>query len=475
MIVAASVLTSCDPVRDSQDFSPNDYTAEQIGNSVTLKVYKDKECTQEAGPGEGNWVKYSTSPSTIVSIYNIKAGEQNVLATGTDGVFNLAPSRGSSNDQTLYIRTYNSDGKEIVAEKSVNVWVQTELPQEILYLCSDDEEKAWTWDCSTAGACWGNMGNPSWSTPDKIFASGDAKWWGVETPEGLLTQLNHSDTGNATGEESEDAYMVFSNLDGKVHVYNAEGKEIRTGKWSIDMTPTATAVGTLTTDAGSILFPFSINTGGQKPTTFQIAGLDANHLVLMDHGGHTADNPDEHTYWRFKNKSDWQGALHAYSSRAWTWDCTSVEECWGNMGNPSWSTPDKIFKSGDAKWWGVKSPEELLTQLNHSDTGEATGEESADAYMVFDVNGSVKCYDGNGKEIRSGKYEVSMTPSATNVGTMTTTEGAILFPFSINTGGKKPTTFQIAGIDGDRMVLMDHGGHTADNPDEHTFWRFKAK
>ena len=141
MIVAASVLTSCDPVRDSQDFSPNDYTAEQIGNSVTLKVYKDKECTQEAGPGEGNWVKFTTTPSTIVAVYNIKSGEENVLATGTDGVFNLAPRRGSSNDQTLYIRTYNSDGKEIVAEKSVNVWVQTELPQEILYLCSDDEEK----------------------------------------------------------------------------------------------------------------------------------------------------------------------------------------------------------------------------------------------------------------------------------------------------------------------------------------------
>ena len=58
-------------------------------------------------------------------------------------------------------------------------------------------------------------------------------------------------------------------------------------------------LGTLTTDAGSILFPFKINGNGTKPTEFDIMKLTGNQLVLV-YGGNGAWG--EATYWRFKAK-----------------------------------------------------------------------------------------------------------------------------------------------------------------------------
>ena len=185
---------------------------------------------------------------------------------------------------------------------------------------SDDEgaltgfaSKNWTWDTEYRdGTVWGNLG----------YAPGDGEsfvkdcngiWWG-STPEGLTEQLQHSDTGNATGEESADAYMTFDWKTGKVKSYAAGGAEIRSGNFeisswydgernqpSVDGSQANWAYGTLTTDAGSILFPFKINGGGEKPTSFEIMQLDEDHLKLI-YAAPGTGGWGEATWWAFKKK-----------------------------------------------------------------------------------------------------------------------------------------------------------------------------
>lgn len=170
------------------------------------------------------------------------------------------------------------------------------------------ETKGWTWDTEFRdGAVWGNLG----------YAAGenwtDGIWWG-STPEGLTDQLQHSDTGLATGEESANAYMTFDWKTGKVKSYNADGAEIRSGNFaisnwgngdktqaSVDGSIAAWAYGTLTTDPGSILFPFQINAGGTKPTDFEIMQLDADHLRLI-YAAPGTGSWNEATWWAFKKK-----------------------------------------------------------------------------------------------------------------------------------------------------------------------------
>lgn len=168
--------------------------------------------------------------------------------------------------------------------------------------------KAWTWDTELRGGpVWGNLGY----APGEDWTSGI--WWGA-TPEELTGQLQHSDTGVATGEESADAYMTFDWKTGTVKSYDGSGKEIRSGKFeiknwqmgkrtqaSIDGSQSTWAYGTLVTDAGSILFPFKINGGGEKPTSFEIVKLDANHLQLIYAAPGTGGG-GEATWWAFKKK-----------------------------------------------------------------------------------------------------------------------------------------------------------------------------
>ena len=180
---------------------------------------------------------------------------------------------------------------------------------------SDDEAaltnfdtKDWTWDTEFRedGAVWGNLG----------YAAGAdwtcGIWWG-STPEGLTGQLQHSDTGVATGEESADAKMTFNWKSGKVTCYAADGSEIRSGNYSvtwlggepvqpsIDGSQANWAYGTLTTDPGSILFPFQINGGGYKPTDFEIMQLDADHIKLI-YAPEGTGSWSEATWWAFKKK-----------------------------------------------------------------------------------------------------------------------------------------------------------------------------
>ena len=175
-------------------------------------------------------------------------------------------------------------------------------------------------------------------------------------------------------------------------------------------------------------------------------------------------------------------ASDAYGKKTWKWNTHSgiSAECgdnlfWGNFGaDGNWRNED--FGSCGFAWWGVNDAADLTTQLNHSVSGAATGEESNDATMVLNEDGTVKCYDANGSMIRSGSYEIDLsTADGWKKGTFKTTEGATLFPFEINAGGRYVTDFQIFSISDSHMVLTYPDNGAFSGWSEGTYWAFKKK
>ncbi len=108
--------------------------------------------------------------------------------------------------------------------------------------------------------------------------------------------------------------------------------------------------------------------------------------------------------------------------------------------------------------------------------------------MTFDwKTGDVKSYDGSGKEIRSGKFEIQNwqmgkrtqasidgSQSTWAYGTLVTDAGSILFPFQINGGGTKPTEFEILKATDNQLQLIYAAPGTG-GWGEATWWAFKKK
>ena len=227
------MLTSCDPIKDSKDMDVDSFTCSSLLDGATFSQYADAECTTPQA--DGNWIKYSVPKASSLYIYYLKAdGSEFKLAGGQSaGVFNFQPSRGSDPNQTVYFRYINANNEETLLLKEFTVEVAAELKPEIRLIASNDYgKKTWKWDTQSypdqwfAGAVWGNLGY----TPgdgDSFVNGGNGIWWGAK-PEELTGQLQHSDTGVATGEEDPNAYMVFTE-DGLVNTYNANGLSISGG------------------------------------------------------------------------------------------------------------------------------------------------------------------------------------------------------------------------------------------------------
>ena len=341
MVVALGLLTACDPSKDSIGM-PGDsgLTGDQLTSGFTTKQYGDETYTTEAA--DGNYFQYFTSPSRVVTIYQLdEEGNRNVLASGkANGTFKIVPKRGNPSQQTYYVETRDFNGNTITGQKTATVFVPSELSPEMRLLASDSYgSKTWKWDTEFRqdGAVWGNLGY----APGEDWTSGI--WWGAK-PEELTGQLQHSDTHVATGEESNAASMVMYD-DGNIACFDAGGNQIRKGKYSVegwtgeksqasvDGSIANWAYGTLVTTEGSILFPFKINGGGEKPTRFEIIQLDASNLKLI-YAAPGTGGWGEATWWAFKSGSDAEGALTGFENKAWTWDTEFREDgaVWGNLG-----------------------------------------------------------------------------------------------------------------------------------------------
>ena len=500
MFAAAGLLTACDPAVDDISMpTGTELSADQLANGFTVVQYEDEEYTTQSEIG--NYFTFFTSPSRVVEIYQLDAeGAKSVLSSGlASGKFKIVPKRGNPSNQTYYVRTVEFDGTEIVASKTANVYVPTELTPEMRLLASDAYgKKIWKWDTSwrADGGTWGNLGYAP-GDGESFVNDGNGIWWGCP-PADLSGQLGHSDTGVATGEEHPDAYMEFYD-DGNIITYDAGGNQIRKGKYSvtgytgerniasIDGSQANWSLGTFTTTEGAILFPFQINGGGTKPTNFELMQLDASHLKLIYAAAGTG-GWGEATWWAFKSVSDAEASLTGFGAKDWTWDTEFRGDggAWGNLGYAP-GDGNSFVNDGNGIWWGCP-PADLSGQLGHSDTGTAIGEEDPGAYMTFDWKaGTVKSYNAAGAEIRSGKFEIKNwgmgertqasvdgSQAAWAMGTLNTTAGSILFPFQINGGGNKPTDFEIMQLDNDHMKLIYAAPGTGGWA-EATWWAFKKK
>ena len=478
--VALGMLTACDPIKEDGSMKIDSFTSSTLLDGAEFSQYADQACSTPQA--DGNWIKYNVPKATSVYIYYVKAdGSEFKLSSGSaGGVFNFVPARGSDPNQTVYFRFVNANGDEVIASKEFTVQVAAELKPEVRLIASNAYgKKTWKWNVgnnTSSGHVWGNFGaDGSW----RGDALNDFVWWGVDDAADLTGQLGHSVTGQAIGEESNDATMVFTE-DGLVKCYDANGSEIRNGTYEIKGwtgdNHDGFKYGVLHTSEGATLFPFEINAGGRYVTDYWIYSLTTDQMILVYPDNGAFSGWSEGTYWNFKSDSDVSGMMTNYGSKTWTWNVgntTSSGHVWGNFGADGSWRGDAL---NDFVWWGVDDAADLTGQLGHSVTGSATGEENNDATMVLNEDGTVKCYDASGSEIRSGSYEIDLsTADGWKKGTFKTTEGAILFPFEINAGGRYVTDFQIFHISGSEMILTYPDNGAFSGWSEGTYWNFKAK
>lgn len=471
---AGMVLASCQP-----EVLHGGSAAAGLDNNAVQSAFKidgqfaDAACTQPQA--DGNFIKYHTEPAVTVQISNLKNGAKVILATGATGVFNITPKRGSDTNQPFHVEAINQDASIAGFDSSVNVFVPGELDPELKLLLGDGV-KSWGWHFTDGATCWGNAGNTG-AGANFTWNTVDGKWWGPDTPDGLMDQLSHAKGGVATGAEANGAYMTFDE-DGNITSFKPDGTQIAKSTYSIkNYDPSRSSgweIGKLVTSEAAVLFPFSINEGGKEVTEFDLMYLDENYMSLVYTKGNGAGSWGEITFWMFQNKSGYNDALNGGSQRSWTWN-SNGNAFWGNAGSTG---AGANFTAGvvDGQWWGVTSTEEFLGQLSHAPGGAATGAENTDAYMVFDVNGTVTSYAADGSKIASSDYEVSdfdeKRSSGWQLGKLTAP--GILFPYSINTSGASPANFSIMYIDADNLTLVDDKSDVG-GWGEITFWLFKAK
>ena len=480
--VALGMLTACDPIKEKGSMDIDNYTSANLLDGATFSQYADEACTTPAA--DGNWIKYNIPNASSVFIYYIKAdGSEFKLASGAGGgVFNFVPSRGSDPLQTVYFRYINANLDEVVASKEFTVQVAAELKPEIRLIASNDYgKKTWKWDPSINGVVWGNMGYCGGSGADVALAA-NGQWWGVTSTEEFNQQLGHSTDGVNQGDGDMDAYMVFTE-DGILNAYDAKGNVIRSDAYSIEnYNPNGEwKVGDLVTKA--ILWPYEINSGANIPGRYEICYLSSDKMCLVypdggDFGG--LGGWGEATFWRFSSSSDVKGMAYGYDNgKDWTWDTEATDGVvWGNMGYCGGAGSD-VGISSNGKWWGVTSEAEFMGQLNHTNDGNAHGDESMNAFMTLTPDGVITRHAGDGSVINTGSFEFDETvANEWKVANLNTTAGTILFPYEINSGGNMPTTFEVVYLTGNKMCLVypdggDFGG--LGGWGEATFWHFKAK
>ena len=309
--LAGVMFTACDPVMDKGTYESTTITSENFLNGATFtqfdKVIAD-DGTESYVPSEtGNYIQYDFSNVPAVTIsYIDKNGETKVLSYGrAGGLFYYLPSRGSEPLQTLYFSYINADGTEVVAEKQFTLKVAQALEPAVEILVSDKGVKKWKWMPTevNGGAVWGNGAYCEGEQDGSLAINGS--WWGCGVEDGTCPdkfsgQMQHAGASYIAGEEYSTSKMVFNADQATITLFDKDGKQIRQGSYSVDLTPNPDkfSIETLNTSAGAILWPFAINQGGMEPTSFEIGylGSDAMVLIFAPEG---TDAYGECTWWSF--------------------------------------------------------------------------------------------------------------------------------------------------------------------------------
>lgn len=462
------LFAACEPtlIDGPEPFAPVDATV--LANGITYQQFADEACTQ---PDEaGNFLKFN-SASGIVQVF--VEGNESPLFTGAGGVVKIPVKRGQEPSANLIFRIVNADGTFTDATKTVKCTPPTELSPEMLILASDNGQKVWKW---APAAVYGNAGHTGAGSAFNAPGVVDGKWWGCESADALMDQLAHSG-GVAYGDEANGAYMVFSE-DGVVTSYKPTGEVIRSGKFEVKNYDPSRAsgweLGKLTTSEPALLFPWKVNGGGTPVTEYDIMYLTPQAMTLVHTAGQAAGGWGEITHWSFIGGSPDPLTIEG----TWTYGANG----YGNGGHAGAGAAFNAPGVVDGNWWGVATGDELVDQVQHAG-GALTGDESSDAYMVFEGN-TVTTYAPDGSKVRGGEWTAVMNDYASGagrgaagweLGKLTTSEPALLFPWMINGGGTPVTEFDIMYFDANNMTLVYTNGQASGGWGEITHWVFVRK
>ena len=167
-----------------------------------------------------------------------------------------------------------------------------------------DDGKSWTWDPDVTGAVWGNMGYCG-GNGAAVGTSGEGQWWGVTSTDEFNGQLGHTEDGTNHGDGDMDAFMTLG-TDGTIKRCAADGSVINSGTYEfVPVKGNDWKVANLNTTAGTILWPYEINSGGNMPTSFEVVYLTGSKMTLVyPDGGDfgTVGSWGEASFWHFKAK-----------------------------------------------------------------------------------------------------------------------------------------------------------------------------
>lgn len=439
-----------------------------LANGITYQQFADEACTQ---PDEaGNFVKFN-SAAGIVQVFVESTGAH--IFTGAGGVVKIPVKRGQEPSTNLIFRIANADGTFTDAVKTFACTPPTELSPEMLILASDNGQKVWKW---APAAVYGNAGHTGAGANFNAPGVVDGIWWGCESADALMDQLAHSG-GTAYGDEANGAYMVFSE-DGVVTSYKPTGEVIRSGKFEVKNYDPSRAsgweLGKLTTSEPALLFPWKVNGGGTPVTEYDIMYFTPQAMTLVHTAGQAAGGWGEITHWSFIGGSPDPLTIEG----TWTYGANG----YGNGGHAGAGAAFNAPGVVDGNWWGVATGDELADQLAHAG-GAATGDESSEAYMVFEGN-TVTTYAPDGSKVRGGEWTAVMNDYASGagrgaagweLGKLTTSEPALLFPWMVNGGGTPVTEFDIMYFDANNMTLVYTAGEASGGWGEITHWVFVRK
>ena len=462
------VFAACEPtlIDGPEPFAPVESTV--LANGITYQQFADEACTQ---PDEaGNFLKFN-SAAGVVQVF--LEGNTAPLYTGAGGVVKIPTKRGQEPSANLVFRIVNADGTFTETVKTFAVTPPTELSPELLILASDNGQKVWKWAPS---AVYGNAGHSGAGSAFNAPGVVDGMWWGCESADALMDQLAHSG-GVAYGDEANGAYMVFSE-DGVVTSYKPTGEVIRSGKFEVKNYDPSRAsgweLGKLTTSEPALLFPWKVNGEGTPVTEYDIMYLTPQAMTLVHTAGQAAGGWGEITHWSFIGGSPDPLTIEG----TWTYGANG----YGNGGHGGAGAAFNAPGVVDGNWWGVATGDELVDQLAHTG-GAATGDESSNAYMVFEGN-TVTTYGPDGNKVRGGEWEAVMNDFAAGagrgaagweLGKLTTSEPALLFPWMINGGGTPVTEYDIMYFDANNMTLVYTAGQASGGWGEITHWVFVRK
>ena len=464
-------FASCEPalIDGPEPYAPVESTV--LAEGITYTQYADEFCTQ-ADPN-GNFVKFS-SAAGVVQVFT--EGGDTPLCTGAGGVFAIPARRGQEPKMNIVFRIANADGTITEAMKTFNCTPPSELKPEILLLASDFGQKVWKYSVLTE-TVWGEAGHTGdpadYETPGAV-----AGWWWGYAPDKLAEKTDYTG-GQVYGDQAAGAYMVFGE-DGSVTTYSPTGEKVRGGSYKVEnYDPTRESgweLAKLTTSEPAILFPWSICDGYNGPVTeFDIMYLSGQDMTLAFTNGVTPGDWDRITYWCFTAATPDPVTMEG----TWTY---AANDAYGNGGNTGEGTEFNAPGVVHGYWWGVGSADELTGQLSHAG-GAASGDESAEAYMVFEGT-TVTTYAPDGTKVRGGDWEVVMNDYASGagrgdkgweLGKLTTSQPALLFPWMINGGGTPVTEFDIMYFDAHNMTLVYTGSTSSGDWAEITHWNFVRK